>query len=224
MRVIVFFISAILATGCLSLDDSIHLCADDNGEFHQCTDIELIASTTVKKSPDFQSERSFQTLNDTQIHQNVTHLANNLFSSAKNIKLSQSVAIGTFLPISLNKNPNLAVQHYIGLQIQESFITLATQAGLNVIEFKTASAIEITSDADIMLSRDTNNLTASIQAEYFLTGTYSEHDNKLVVNARIIEFATQKIIAAATGYIPMPSRNDKQTITMKNKMLYRKAL
>ncbi len=158
------------------------------------------------------------------IHQNVTNLANNLFLNARGINTSQSVAVGTFLPINLNKNPKLAAQHYIGLQIQESFITLAAQAGLNVVEFKAASAIKITPNADVMLSRDTNILAPSIQAKYFLTGTYSEHDNKLVVNARIIELAEQKIIAAATGYIPMPSLNDKQKITMKNEMLYRKAL
>jgi len=158
------------------------------------------------------------------IHQNVTRLANKLFANANNIKLSQAVAVGTFLPIHLNTKPNLAEQHYIGLQIQESFITLAAQAGLNVIEFKAASAIKITSDADVMLSRDTKDLQRNINAQYFITGTYSEHENKLVVNARIIELPEQKIIAAATGYIPMPSLNDKQKITMKNDMLYRKAL
>jgi len=162
--------------------------------------------------------------NDLLIHQNVTSLANNLFSNAKHIKLSQSVAVGTFLPIHLKSSPNLAEQHYVGLQIQESFITLATQAGLNVVEYKTASAIKVTSDADVMLSRDTQELTATVEAQYFLTGTYSEHDNKLIVNARIIEIAEKKVIAAATGYIPMPSLNDRQNITIKNKMLYRETL
>jgi len=160
---------------------------------------------------------------DLLIHQNVTTLANKLFSNAKNIKLSQSVAVGTFLPIHLKSSPNLAEQHFVGLQIQESFITLATQAGLNVVEYKTASAIKVTPGADIMLSRDTYELSVNVEAQYFLTGTYSEHDNKLIVNARIIDLADKKVIAAATGYIPMPSLNDKQNITIKNKMLYREA-
>jgi len=157
------------------------------------------------------------------VHQNVTRLANKLFSSATNIHLSQTVAIGTFLPIHLTNEPNLAEQNYIGLQIQESFITLAAQAGLNVVEFKTASAIKITANADVMLSRDVKDLQSNVDAQYFLTGTYSEHDNKLIVNARIIELSNQRVIAAATDYIAKPSLNNKQKITMKNNMLYRKA-
>ncbi len=157
------------------------------------------------------------------IHQNVTRLANKLFSNAKKIHLAQSVAVGTFLPIHLTNKPNLAEQKFIGLQIQESFITLAAQAGLNVVEFKATSAIKITSNADVMLSRNTKDLQSDINAQYFLTGTYSEHDNKLMVNARIIELANQRVIAAATDYIAMPSRHNKQKIIMKNDMIYRKA-
>jgi len=158
------------------------------------------------------------------IHQDVTRLANKLFSNAKNIHLAQSVAVGTFLPIELTNTPNLAEQKLIGLQIQESFITLAAQAGLNVVEFKTASAIKIMPNADVMLSRNAEDLQSDINAQYFLTGTYSEYDNKLMVNARIIELANQKIISAATDYIVMPSLHNKQNITIKNNMIYRKAL
>jgi TolB-like protein len=208
----------VLLSACSSYDDSSY--EDSDNSFY--TDNEEPETSSDKNM--MANERTQSTNDDILIHKNVTLLANKLFSSANNIKLSQSVAVGTFLPIHLNKNPNLAEEHFIGLQIQESFITLAAQAGLNVVEFKTASAIKITDNADVMLSRDTNDLTNSIKAQYFLTGTYSKHDNKLVVNARIIELAEQKIIAAATGYIPMPSLNDKQQITMKNEMLYRKAL
>jgi TolB-like protein len=183
------------------------------------------SNDSSNKSQHVSSNKGNQSANtELLIHQNVTTLANKLFSNAKNIKLSQSVAVGTFLPIHLKSSPDLAEQHYVGLQIQESFITLAAQAGLNVVEYKTAAAIKVTPGADVMLSRDTQELTATVEAQYFLTGTYSEHDNKLIVNARIIELSEKKVIAAATGYIPMPSLNDRQNITIKNKMLYRETL
>ena len=158
------------------------------------------------------------------IHQNVTRLANKLFLNAKDIHLDQSVAVGTFLPIHLTNTPNLVEQNFIGLQIQESFITLASQAGLNVVEFKTTSAIKVMSNADVMLSRNTKDLQSNINAQYFLTGTYSEHDNMLMINVRIIELANQRVIAAATDYIAMPSLHNKQKIMMKNSLIYRNAL
>ena len=156
------------------------------------------------------------------IHENVTNLANTLFLSAKNIRLAQSVAVGTFSPMNLTNSQNLAEQKFIGLQIQESFITLATQAGLNVVEFKTASAIKITANADVMLSRNIEDLQKNINAQYFLSGTYSKHNNKLTVNARIIELGNQRVIAAATDYIAIPSSYNEQKITIKNNMLYRR--
>jgi TolB-like protein len=158
------------------------------------------------------------------IHKSITRLANKLFSNAKKINLSQTVAVGTFLPIHLTNTPNLAEQHFIGLQIQESFITLAAQAGLGVVEFKTSSTIKITEDADIMLSRNIKDLQSDVDAQYFLTGTYSEYGNKLMVNARIIELSNQRVVAAVTDYIAMPSLSNEQKTTIKNNLLYRNAL
>jgi TolB-like protein len=223
LSLLMILVTFFLLSACSSVEKSSNDSLLDS-TFDSFFDDDENDTDTLLEKEAIQVNRVQNNHNDILIHQNVTRLANNLFRNAKNIKTSQSIAVGTFLPINLNNNPNLAAQHYIGLQIQESFITLAAQAGLNVVEFKTASAIKITPNADVMLSRDTSMLTSSIQAKYFLTGTYSEHDNKLVVNARIIELAEQKIIAAATGSIPMPSLNDKQKITMRNEMLYRKAL
>lgn len=61
-----------------------------------------------------------------------------------------------------------------------------------------------------MLSRNIEDLPSDINAQYFLTGTYSEHNNKLMVNARIIELENQRVIAAVTDYITIPSLYNKQ--------------
>lgn len=160
-------------------------------------------------------------VSENSIHQHVTRLANRLFSSAKNMKLNQSVAVGTFLPVSLISDESMLEQRHIGLQIQESFITLGSQAGLKIIEYKAMSAIKIQKGTDVMLSRDTQNLHGEINAQYFLTGTYSEQDDGLVVNARLIELSSQNVVAAATDYIPTVTLKSKENITMKNNLLYR---
>lgn len=178
------------------------------------------------------------------IHQHITRLANTLFSSAKNIKLNQSVAVGTFLPVSLLNEKSKLEKNHIGLQIQESFITLGSQAGLKIIEYKTMSSIKIQPGSDVMLSRNIKNLHQKVNAQYFLTGTYSEQENSLVVNARLIELSSQSVVAAATDYIPtvslqskgdlLQSKKDllqsekdllesKEITTMKNNQLYRKS-
>ncbi|MCP4321436.1 MAG: hypothetical protein GY951_18500 [Psychromonas sp.] len=172
--------------------------------------------------------------NQILIHQHITRLANKLFSSARGVNLDKSIAVGTFLPITLLKEDNQPDQNAMGLQIQESLVTLAMQAGLTIVEYKTMSSIKLQSSTDIMLSRDRKKLHKEINAQYFLTGTYSEQENIIVINARLIEISSRNIVAAATDYIPTDyisadnksgnSYHNKQKVTMKNNVLHRKEL
>ncbi len=155
------------------------------------------------------------------IHQHVIRLGNKLFSTSKKIQLNEPVAVGTFLPIKQLSGKNLPDENVFGHKIQESFITIGMQAGLNIIEFKTMPSIKLQNGYDIMLSRDTKDLNNKINAKYFLTGTYTEEVDHLIVNARIIELETQKVVAAATDYIPRNMMMSQQKITMNNGMIHR---
>jgi TolB-like protein len=199
MRILIILISLGFITAC----------STNAGDFFETANGSVTPEQKIKGS------------SENLIHQHITRLANTLFSSAKNMKLSQSVAVGTFLPVSLINEKNMLEQSHIGLQIQESFITLGAQAGLKIIEYKTMSSIKLQQGFDVMLSRDIQNLHEKINAQYFLTGTYSEQDNSLVVNARLIELSSQNVVAAATDYIPTLSLRSKQKVIMKKNMLYR---
>jgi len=209
MRILITLFSLSLITAC-----STH-----SGDFSGDPSDELFEITEGSESVTVQSQ--IASVSEKTIHQHVTRLANSLFSSAKNINLDQSVAVGTFLPVSLISDESMLEQRHIGLQIQESFITLGSQAGLKIIEYKTMSSIKIQKGTDVMLSRNTQNLHSGINAQYFLTGTYSEQDDGLVVNARLIELSSQNVVAAATDYIPTVTLKSKENITMKNNLLYR---
>ena len=157
------------------------------------------------------------------LHDHVTRIGNKLFMSAKHIELKQGVAVGTFIPINKLDGKSLPSDDYLGHQIQESFVTVGTQAGLNVIEFKTTSAIKFQDNHDLMLSRTAKDVSKSIDAQYFLTGTYTEQEQSFIVNARIIDLKTKAVVAAATDYIPLDVLFKSQKTSMKHEMLYRKA-
>jgi TolB-like protein len=219
VRILIILISVSYITACSTFSGS--------GDFFE----------SARGSENLTPEQQVNGSSENLIHQHITRLANTLFSSAKNIKLNQSVAVGTFLPVSLINDKSMLENSHIGLQIQESFITLGSQAGLKIIEYKTMSSIKLQQGFDVMLSRNTEHLHEKINAQYFLTGTYSEQENSLVVNARLIELSSQNVVAAATDYIPtaslrskqdlLRSKQDslrsKQKITMENNMLYRKS-
>lgn len=158
------------------------------------TPYEDVSSTTLVEA------NQDQTLT---IHDHVTRIGNKLFKSSKHIKLKQGVAIGTFIPINKLNGNSLPSDDFLGHQIQESFVTVGTQAGLNIIEFKTTPAITFKENHDLMLSRDAKRVDESINAQYFLTGTYTEQEHSYIVNARIIDLETKTVVAAATDYIPL---------------------
>jgi TolB-like protein len=142
-------------------------------------------------------------------------------ATANNIDLKKSIAVGTILPSSLKSGNNLPANPEFGLQVQESLLTLATQAGLNVVEYKTRGTIKIGNQYDAMLSRDIDSLNTQIKADYFLTGTYTVMEQSTMVNLRLIEVPSNKVIAAATDYIPADAMWSATKVTLKDEHIYR---
>jgi len=158
-------------------------------------------------------------LSENSIHYYVSQLAEQMFKTSIKIDLNQSVAVGTFLPAaSLSESSDSSIGH----QIQESFTTLAAQAGLTITEFKSMTAIRVNKNSDVMLSRDLAELSQKIDVDYYLTGTFLKQETSYVVNARLIDVKTQKIIAAATDYIPLNSIWSDSKVMLKSQKIYRK--
>jgi TolB-like protein len=155
------------------------------------------------------------------MHFYVEQLTRQLLATANNIDLKKSIAVGTILPSSLKTGNNLPANPQFGLQIQESLLTLATQAGLSVVEYKTMGSIKMGNQFDAMLSRDIDTLNSQVQADYFLTGTYTVMEQSTVVNLRLIEVPSNKVIAAATDYIPADVMWSKTKVTLKDEHIYR---
>jgi len=159
---------------------------------------------------------------DLGIHERIINLGNNLFNTSNSIDLNKGVAVGTFLPLSQFNGKSMPTNNLLGYQIQESFVTVGTQAGLKVIEFKTMNAIKFSEKQDIMLSRQIADLPKDIAADYFLTGNYVQQEQRYVINARLINIKTQQVVAAATDYLPLDIMADLNKTTLKSNLLYRK--
>jgi TolB-like protein len=155
------------------------------------------------------------------MHFYVEQLTRQLLATANKIDLKKSIAVGTILPSSLKTGNNLPANPQFGLQIQESLLTLATQAGLSVVEYKTMGSIKMGNQFDAMLSRDIDTLNSQVQADYFLTGTYTVMEQSTVVNLRLIEVPSNKVIAAATDYIPADAMWSATKVTLKDEHIYR---
>jgi TolB-like protein len=165
--------------------------------------------------------QGFEQTSQQNVHHYVKQLTKQLFFTAQPIDLNRSVAVGTFLPTQSIDGNKLPMTHVFGQQVQESFITLATQAGLNVIEFKTANVITLKPNQDIMLSRQVSEINPYIKAEYYLTGTYTAQQENIAINARLIETSSQRVVAAATDFIPKDVMWAQGKVMMNGSSIYR---
>ena len=181
-----------------------------------CTSRMQTASNTPAASTGSQ-----QPLSPRGLHYYVEQLARQLLSTANNIELNKTVAVGTILPSDLKNGNVLPHMAEFGLQVQDSLVTLSTQAGLKVVEFKATQTIGIGDNYDAMLSRELSALNNQIQADYFLTGTYLALEDKIMVNLRLIATPSNTIVAAATDYIPANTMWGKTKIALKANQIYR---
>ena len=155
------------------------------------------------------------------LHDYAEQLARQLFDTSGYIDSSNGIVIGTILPAdTLTPSENIRLSH-VGLQLQESFATLATQAGLKVVEYKALKNIELIDTADLMLSRDVNKILDNVNAQYVLTGTYIPMENDIIVNVRLIETYNKTIVAAATATLPLSNLWEHNKVKIQNHSLYR---
>jgi TolB-like protein len=155
------------------------------------------------------------------LHKHVEKLARQLLSTSQLIDKTKVVAVGTILPTMQTNGEPLPSHLALGLQIQESLMTFATQAGLKVIEYKTLPTIKISAHADKMLSRQVNELNPTIIADYFLTGTYTLQETSTMVNIRLIQIPENIVLAAATEYVPNDVMWSGSKISIKHNQIYR---
>jgi TolB-like protein len=150
-------------------------------------------------------------------------LANQLYQSVITLKPNAGIAIGTFTQVdtlALNDDSNHPL-YLLGLQLEEGFMTATIRQGLKVIEYKTRKALTIKANQDLMLSRKTADLDTGDNIRYFLTGTMTEQENGVVVNARLIDTENNQVIAAATDYVPLDVFWQTNKVRSKHNLIYR---
>ena len=157
------------------------------------------------------------------LHSHVEKLTRQLLNTSQLIDTTNTVAVGTILPTMNMGGEPLPSHLALGLQIQESLMTFATQAGLKVIEYKTMQNIKISDQADKMLSRQVNELNPTIDADYFLTGTYTLQENSTMVNIRLIQIPENIVLAAATDYVPNDAMWSQSKVSLRHNQIYRNA-
>ncbi|MCT6700538.1 FlgO family outer membrane protein [Rheinheimera sp. 4Y26] len=148
-------------------------------------------------------------------------IADRLFKDLKPITPG-AIAVVSFTDVkSLAPDPYNLSMNLLGLQLQESMLTVASQLGYQVKELRLASSVKIYADHERMLSRDINELATQQSVRYVIAGTLNQSENYTTVNARLVDIQTNTVIAAASDLVPSSVLGSAEQVQLRQQMLYR---
>ena len=171
----------------------IKLCADDNGIFTDCDGMSV--KHTVKES---NQARTVITLNLNLLDEYTEQMAKDLQDDLRNKPISSSVVVTSFVHL----DSSLQNTDSLGIQLAESFINQLQQIGVPVNDHKLMGTININDRGDFAYSRNKRQLHNDPNIGYVLAGTMLKNDNGMMINARIVNFKTNIVVASASKFVP----------------------
>jgi TolB-like protein len=128
------------------------------------------------------------TLNDA-----ILSLANQL---SQNNKLHPNDT-GTITLTSFVDLKKLNQTSQFGRVLGESLFSEMFIRGFNVTDFRGQQAISVNKTGEFFITRDVSKLSSEVPNTYILVGTYSKIDQNVIINARVIDNKTGKIVTSA---------------------------
>jgi len=128
------------------------------------------------------------TLNDA-----IISLANQLSLNNKMVKTDTgTITLTSFVDLkSLNSTSQF------GRVLGESLFSELFVRGFNITDFRGQNAISVNKTGEFFITRNIKKLSSEVSNTYILVGTYSKIDQNIMINARIIDNKTGKLITSA---------------------------
>lgn len=151
-------------------------------------------------------------------------LAQQLFSELGKDQntLQRQLAVSSFLPISALSLQALSAQEVeLANQLADSMLTEAVQRGYDAVDIRLRREVLLQPDHEQGFSRQLAELRQQHGARALLSGTYSVQEDGYVVNVRLIDIDSQRVLAAATDYIPDNVMWSAEKMRKRGNYLYR---
>lgn len=126
----------------------------------------------------------------------IVELADSLLASSRIAQADMgNIAITSFVNLH-----NLSRTSSFGRTIGETFFNELFVRGFNVADFRGQSALSVNPTGEFFITRDIKKINKKISNSYVLVGTFSSIDKKVVINARIMDNQTGRVVASAKTY------------------------
>lgn len=148
-------------------------------------------------------------------------VADRLFTGLKPL-VRGPVAVVSFTELrSLAPDPYNVTLNMLGLQLQESMLTVATQRGYQVKELRLGQSVQMYADHERMLTRQLTELAAEQSVRYIIVGTLNQSEQYTMVNARMVDVQSNQVVAAASDIVPAQVLGTTEQVQLRQQRLYR---
>lgn len=170
-------------------------CQNDHGEYYPCLENEMpLVVNQVQSNPLLYNIR----MNFHVLSEYTEQMAMELKRDTDNLDIEEPIVVASFVYF----DDNLKSTSALGNQLAEYFINDLQNIGLPVSDHKLSAGLIVNEQGDFSLSRNIEELNADIDIGYVLTGTMIQNPTGMVINARLIDRNSNKVIASATKLIP----------------------
>jgi len=121
----------------------------------------------------------------------------------KKMLTSKPVLITSFVRLD-----NFKKTTEFGRIVSESLISEMSNRGFNIIEYRGQMAVSINEKGEYFITRNPYKLKDKVPNTYVVVGTYSRQFGKIMLNARVIDNITGKIISSSRATYEHNKRND----------------
>ena len=127
------------------------------------------------------------------LNEAILSLANQLSQNNKmNQRDTGTITLTSF--VNLKKLNNTS---QFGRVLGESLFSELFVRGFNVTDFRGQNAISVNKTGEFFITRNIEKLDSEVPNSYILVGTYSKIDQNVMINARILDNKTGKLISSA---------------------------
>jgi TolB-like protein len=95
-----------------------------------------------------------------------------------------------------------------GRIVSESLINEMSNRGFNIIEYRGQMAVSINEKGEYFITRNPHKMKDKVPNTYVVVGTYSRQFGKVMLNARVMDNITGKIITSARATYLHNKKND----------------
>ncbi|CCQ10727.1 FIG00952272: hypothetical protein [Pseudoalteromonas luteoviolacea B = ATCC 29581] len=154
------------------------------------------------------------------INHYVRSIMQNLVTNLQYVNQKTPIAVASFIYLDADYNET----SLLGNQIAESLMHELHQFGMAVIDFKTTDYMRVTEQGDFVFSRDYLELNQDMPFQYVMAGTLVNHQDGVLVNARVVGINSKAIVGTAQGFIPqkvideLNSKDELDGVSLKRGM------